>query len=190
VVTYDSPGLFSKIAGVLAAWGMNIVKANAFSNGAGIILDTFFFTDRFRTLELNAAEWNRFQRSVRGVLCGEVNLQRLLEDRFRSAKPNKAKVAVKTCIASGNDYSPDCTVLEITTHDRPGLLHTLTGIIAEHKYNIEIALIDTEGQVAIDVLYLTYRGGKLSEGQQNELVAALSGTLAIRDPRAASALMP
>jgi [protein-PII] uridylyltransferase len=173
VVAYDSPGLFSKIAGALAAWGMNIVKANAFSNGNEIVVDTFYFTDRFRTLELNPSEWERFQRSVRGVLLGEVDLQRLLHDRFRSSKPDTAKIAVETRITSSNQYSPRCTVLEITTQDHPGLLHGITAVLAEHRYNIEIALVDTEGQVAMDVLYLTFKGRKLSEAQQNGAVTEL-----------------
>jgi [protein-PII] uridylyltransferase len=53
LVTRDRPFLFAKLSGVLAAWGMNIVKANAFSNEAGTVVDTLHFTDRFRTLELN-----------------------------------------------------------------------------------------------------------------------------------------
>ena len=51
LVTLDRPFLFAKMAGALAAWGMNIVKAAAFSNRAGIVVDKFFFTDRF-------ARWN------------------------------------------------------------------------------------------------------------------------------------
>ncbi len=176
VLTHDSPGLFSKIAGALAAWGMNIVKANAFSNRDGLVVDTFYFTDRFRTLELNAPEWERFQSSVRGVVTGEVDLNRLLRDRFRSSAAD-AKVAVETSIVCSNEYSPRCTVLEITAHDRPGLLHGITTILAEHKYNIEIALIDTEGQVAIDVLYLTYQGHKLSQPQQDEAIRVLGAQL-------------
>ena len=57
--------LFASMTGVLAAWGMSIVKANAFSNAAGVVVDTFHFTDRFRTLELNLPEWDRFKRASR-----------------------------------------------------------------------------------------------------------------------------
>ena len=86
LVTKDRPFLFATIAGTLAAWGMNIVKADAFSNEAGIVVDTFFFTDRFRTLELNMPEWERFQRSISDVVTGEADLDKLLRDRLRSEK--------------------------------------------------------------------------------------------------------
>src|SRR6266446_1797732 len=39
LVATDRPFLFATLAGVLAAWGMNIVKANAFSNEAGTVVD-------------------------------------------------------------------------------------------------------------------------------------------------------
>ena len=64
----DRPGLFADVAGVLSAWGMNIVKADAFSNAAGIIVDTFQFTDTYRTLELNASEIDRFSRDIRDAV--------------------------------------------------------------------------------------------------------------------------
>src|SRR5882762_2553630 len=86
MVTGDRPFLFAKLAGVLAAWGMNIVKANAFSNQAGIVVDTLYFTDRFRTLELNLSEWDRFRRSVTEVLLGEADLEKMLRDRQRGQK--------------------------------------------------------------------------------------------------------
>ena len=178
LVTRDKPGLFSQLAGGLAAWGMNIVKANAFSNQAGVVVDTFYFTDRFGTLELNAAEWERFQRGLHGILCGTVDLQRLMHDRFRSSKLRPAKVKVETRVDSSNDYSPHCTVLELIAQDRPGLLHDLTATVAHHNCNIDIALIDTEGEVAIDVLYLTYRGGILTQEQRDGLTNALKAQLA------------
>src|SRR5262249_42503521 len=41
LLTADRPALFATISGVLAGWGMNIVKADAFANAAGVVLDTF-----------------------------------------------------------------------------------------------------------------------------------------------------
>ena len=41
-----------------------------------------------------------------------------------------------------------------------------------------IALIDTEGQMAIDVFYLTSAGGKLPAGVQEKLAQELSSDLA------------
>ncbi|PYY05356.1 MAG: [protein-PII] uridylyltransferase, partial [Acidobacteria bacterium] len=39
VVTRDKPFLFATLAGALSAWGMEIVKANAFSNSKGTVID-------------------------------------------------------------------------------------------------------------------------------------------------------
>ncbi|MBV9339786.1 MAG: HD domain-containing protein, partial [Acidobacteria bacterium] len=105
LVTRDRPFLFSNVAGAMAAWGMNIVKADAFSNGGGVVVDTFFFTDRFRTLELNVGEWDRFQASIVDVLNGEADLERMLRDRMRSEPKNFAKVKVETQIEFDNECS-------------------------------------------------------------------------------------
>jgi len=69
LLTADRPGLFATVAGVLAGWSMNIVKAEAFANSAGIILDTFHFTDPSRTFEMNPGEIDRFQDDLESVVC-------------------------------------------------------------------------------------------------------------------------
>src|SRR5207302_4292826 len=105
LVTKDRPSLFATLTGVLAAWGMNIVKANAFSNQAGTVVDTLYFTDRFRTLELNLQEWERFKRSIVSVLLGEGDLDRMLRDRLRAEKPGTTKVKVDTQV----DFDDACS---------------------------------------------------------------------------------
>ncbi len=177
IVVADRPFLFATIAGTLAAWGMNIVKANAFSNAAGVVLDTFYFTDRFRTLELNLPEWERFKRSISDVLVGEADVNKMLRDRVRSDRGGPAKVKVETKLEFDNECSSHSTLLQIIAQDRPGLLHRICSCFANSRCNIDLALIDTEGQMAIDVFYLTSAGAKLSAEEQNNLQASLAEAL-------------
>jgi [protein-PII] uridylyltransferase len=173
LVTPDRPFLFANVAGVLAAWGMNIVKAAAFSNQAGIVVDTFYFTDRFRTLELNLPEWERFKASIHDVLLGKADLERMLRDRLRAEKKTPPKVKVETQVEIDDACSAQSTLVEVIAQDQPGLLHRISSKFSSEKCNIEIALIETEGQMAIDVFYLTSGGAKLALEHQKRLRMAL-----------------
>ncbi len=174
LVTNDRPFLFGKVAGALAAWGMNIVKATAFSNQAGTVVDTFYFTDRFRTLELNLSEWERFKRGVNDVLMGEADLERMLKNRLRAEeKKGSPKVKIKTAIQCDDQCSSSSTLVQVVTQDRPGLLYAVASCFSHHECNIEIALIDTEGQMAIDVFYLTANRKKLTGDHLQQVETAL-----------------
>jgi [protein-PII] uridylyltransferase len=173
LVTKDRPSLFATLTGVLAAWGMNIVKANAFSNEAGTVVDTLYFTDRFRTLELNLSEWQRFKQSIAAVLAGKADLEKMLRDRQRGEKSASVKVVVETRVDFDNQCSSTTTLLQVIAQDRPRLLHKISACLARQQCNIEIALIDTEGQMAIDVFYLTKQGNKLTREQEKQASRAL-----------------
>ena len=176
VVTGDRPGLFSTLAGILYGWGMDITKASAFSNRAGVIVDSFYFKDRFQTLELNPPERERFQKSVVQILMHEAALDPLLESRLKAdSKP--AKLKVETRLRYDDESSPNSTLLEVITQDRPGLLYTISSALAAENCSIEVALIDTEGAVAHDVFYLTRDGVKLTREQQRAIEWALTTEL-------------
>jgi len=180
LVTTDRPFLFASVSGALAAWGMNIVKANAFSNAAGIVVDTFYFTDRFRTLEMNLQEWDRLKKSIAAVVKGEADLARMLRDRLKSEKADSTKVKISTQIEFDDSSSAHSTLVQVLTQDRPGLLYRMCSLVSKHECNIEIALIETEGQMAIDVLYLTSGAAKLSADRQAALGQALREELAAK----------
>jgi [protein-PII] uridylyltransferase len=177
LVTKDRVSLFATLTGVLAAWGMNIVKAHAFSNQAGTVVDTLYFTDRFRTLELNMSEWERFRQSVAAVLSGAADLDKMLRDRQRSEKSARVKVVVETRVDFDDECSSTSTLLQVIAQDRPRLLHRISSCLAHQKCNIEIALIDTEGQMAIDTFYLTSGGKKLTAEIQKKVEKALVSEL-------------
>jgi [protein-PII] uridylyltransferase len=169
----DRPALFATIAGVLAGWGMNIIKADAFANAAGVVLDTFHFADLHRTLELNPTEIDRFRRSLADVVNGKAPLEPLLQGRDNASRARPPKVTVETQISFDDDSSTHSTLLEIVAQDRPGLLYDVGSTLAALGCNIEVALIDTEGQKVIDVFYLTGQGKKLSDEKQVTLRQAL-----------------
>jgi [protein-PII] uridylyltransferase len=178
LVTTDRRFLFARMAGALAAWGMNIVKAAAFSNAAGIVLDKFFFTDRFRTLELNLPEWERFKTSIHDVLTDKADLERMLNDRIRGQKNHPPKVKVETQVEVDNECSTQSTLFEVVTQDRLGILYRISSQFAHENCNIEIALIETEGQTAIDVFYLTSGGTRLAPEHAERVRSALLKELA------------
>ena len=177
LLTADRPALFATISGVLAGWGMNINKADAFANAAGVVLDTFHFADLHRTLELNPSEADRFRKSLADVVNGKAQLGPLLKSRESASRGRVPKVTVETRINFDDASSAHSTLLEIVTQDHPGLLYEIGSALARLGCNIEVALIDTEGHKAIDVFYLTAQGKKLTTQKQELLREVLQGTL-------------
>ena len=89
------------------------------------------------------------------------------------------KVRVETRIHLDNECSSLCTVVEIVTLDRAGLLYDISSTFSELACNIEVGLINTEGGAATDVFYITRRGAKLDPPHQEELSRALERRVAV-----------
>ncbi|HKM90856.1 MAG TPA: [protein-PII] uridylyltransferase [Candidatus Acidoferrales bacterium] len=170
VVTRDRPGLFAGITGALSTWGLNILKADAFSNRAGLVLDTFVFADLYQTLTLNPEERGRLLGDVEDVAAVRGPSEVFARRRRAPLGPAaRSRSAVATEVRFDNSCSATSTVVELVARDRPGLLHRISELLAGEECNIEAALIDTQGDKAIDVFYLTRRGKKLDDAEAQKL---------------------
>jgi [protein-PII] uridylyltransferase len=172
IAAADRTGLLAAFAGVLAGFGMNIVKAEAFANRGGMVLDTFVFEDPMRTLELNPEEVDRLRKVLKRAALGKEDVSKLLKGRAPAAKvPDR--VRVRPAVAFDSEASASATLVEIVAQDRPGLLYDLARTFAESDCAIEVVLLDTKAHKAIDVFYVTRGHAKLGPDLQDKLKADL-----------------
>jgi len=177
LLTKDRPALFASVAGAISSFGLNILKAEAFTNASGVVVDTFTFSDPHRTLELNPPEVDRLRGVVRKVVEGKQDADKLLRGRVKPFLSSRLKL--KPRVSFKDDVSQSATLVEIIAEDRPGLLYDLARAISHAGCNIEVVMIDTEAHKALDVFYLTFQGKKLHADLQatlkSELLAACVG---------------
>ena len=172
IVAHDRPALFASLAGAISSFGMDILKAEAFSNEQGLILDTFVFDDPRRTLELNPTENDRLRQTLEDVALGLVDAEQLLRGRT-SYHHGIRKRGVQPRVNFDSNTCDSATLIEIIAEDRPGLLYDLSSAISTAGCNIDVVLIDTEGHKAIDVFYVATNGVQLSSNVRDSLSRTL-----------------
>jgi [protein-PII] uridylyltransferase len=155
ICTWDRAGLFAKIAGSLAAAGLNILSAQIFTRADGIILDTFFVNDAHGAA---LAKKEAFEKILNQALTtGHVDFPALIAKR---RGPNRIYQSLegdrlKTVIGFDNETSSRNTILDIETEDRVGLLYYLSRTLADLGLDIALAKILTEKGAAVDTFYIT-----------------------------------
>lgn len=161
VVTRDRPGLFSMITGVLLAQGMNILTASIHTSTEGVALDVFRISHGEQPeVAMRAERWQRTEEQLRAVLAGKIDVEELVaRSRPSLAVPRRYVPKVPTQIDVDNQVSAHYTVLDVYTHDRVGLLFTITNTLFYLGLSIHIAKITTNVDQVLDVFYVTDEAG-------------------------------
>lgn len=177
VVTLDKPFLFSNISGVLSYFGMDILRGGAMTSPAGLVLDIFQFTDEENFFRLNPGAFAEFEELMKDVVAGRQDVTALLRRKesgfFRRRGPRR----VVPVVYFDNESSARYTILEIVAQDALGLLHRMSSVISRQGCNVDLVLISTEGNRAIDVFHVTKAGAKLAEPDQRALKRELERIL-------------
>ena len=175
VIALDKPMLFSNTCGVLASFGMNILRGHAFTNPSGLVLDVFQFTDDERFLELNADGQDRVTELLEDAVSGRTDVSQRLRSREHSIYRGVSRF--EPVIRIDNGASSRYTIVDIVTSNAVGLLHRISRAISIRQCEVELVLITTEGERAIDVFHITKDGAKLTSDEQDGLAADLHRTL-------------
>ncbi len=162
VVSPDRPGVFSRVAGVLALNGLDVLGANAHSDDTGMALEEFTVSATFG--ERDEIDWAKVERDVVRALAGQLAVRARLADRAkmygrrRKVRPEWAPFEKKVFI--DNEASAAATVLEVRAPDAVGLLFRVTSAMADLDLDIRTARIQTLADHVVDAFYVRDSAGR------------------------------
>jgi len=160
VITLDKPYLFSNICGVLSYFGFDILRGHALTSRSGLIVDVVQFTDRKGCLVRP-----QLDPLLSDAIAGRVDIIAMLRERQGEAR-HRETPRTSPVIYFDNDSSPRYTIMELVMDDAPGLLHRISRIISERGCAVDLVLISTEGERAVDVFHLRKGESKLNDSDE------------------------
>jgi [protein-PII] uridylyltransferase len=183
VVAGDRPGLLAAIAAALAANRLDIYAAQIHSrklaNGAMQAVDLFWVRDRIEGASGVESALPKLQRDLRNVITGVVNPRALLSTRKPPRWSVRPSPKVSTEVTIDNDAAPAHTVIEVFAKDQAGVLFAIAQALNDLGLTIAVAKVNTEGERAADVFYVTEADGRKlgSQERENEVRQALLSAL-------------
>ena len=175
VVAEDRPGLFSKVAGVLALHGLEVLAAATGGSEDGWARSTFQVVDPRR----REPPWDRVRADLGRALDGRVALRARIAERRRTYPERTTSPApFEATVTFHDDASTSSTVIDVHATDGLGVLYSITSALAELDLDIRSARVQTLGREVVDAFYVqTADGEKLDPQLQAEVERAILHSL-------------
>lgn len=149
----DRPGLFARVAGVLALRNAQILAASA-SVHEGWAVEVF----RIRTPSGEAPSWDLIEEDLRAGLDSRLALRARLAERAQVERRRDWPGTMTAPVVSF-DEGTGVTVIEVAAADRIGLAFSLATALAELDCTIVTATLTTLGPNAVDTFSVTNPDG-------------------------------
>ena len=157
IATIDSPGLFSQIAGVLAANSINILGAQIHTRKTGAVLDILQVNSPIGGIVDKPQKWERVKRELCEVIEGRVHVETLVD---KCQEPDYLKTEIgrsqrSNLVEIDNVVSDRYTVIDVFATDKVGLLYEITRTLNELGLYIAVSKISTKVDQVADVFYVS-----------------------------------
>jgi len=162
VCGWDRPRLLERIAGAFLSAQVNILSADIFTRSDSLMLDIFRVASTRHEPVTNPRDIARVETCLAESLAVEdFDFTPLIskETRLRSYRISQ-EFELPTRIHMDNSSHPICTLLDIRTPDRLGLLYDLLRAMGTAGVIIELSRITTEMDVAMDSFYIHSKDGQ------------------------------
>lgn len=163
IYTFDDliPGIFSKIAGVMAAKGLQILDAQIHTRKDRVIVDTFQVTDPDYISRPPERRFEDISDTIKRVLLAQITMDDLFakSTRFPLTRGYPPRFE-PTRVEIDNELSDQYTIIDVFTHDRQGLLYVITRAIFELGLSVHFAKVATRLDQVVDVFYVTDLDGR------------------------------
>jgi [protein-PII] uridylyltransferase len=155
ICAQDMPGLFSRITGIMAANGVNILGAQINTSRNGKVLDILQVNSPQGMLITDSQRWQKVEAEMRLAIHGEVKVADLVARRQRpTLLTTRPAPRFATRVEIDNEVSADYTVIDIYTHDKVGLLYLITSTLTRLGLYIGVSKISTKVDQVADVFYV------------------------------------
>ena len=174
VISPDKPGLLSIVAGVFNISRLDVKSARTKTLGSSAVM-YWIVTPEPHAPEISATKLHDL---IAMAIIDSKDVEEKLVARAAAYASIPAIPVPDPEVEIFTDAATDATIIEVRSHDRPGLLFRIGAAITQSTIDIRSAIVTTLGAEAIDTLYVTeLSGGALSPERAAEVASHLKQAL-------------